>query len=189
MPIPAGPNSASRCIGLDEFVRRFPRGLPRPEAELSQIGREQFGPILSRPGRLGLLVAALRADRALAHCRGAGAPRRHRREPQRMQGKLDARRPAAGRSRSPPRRTASTGSPAAACCWSTTRPARCHPTRDRQAGFAPQLPLEGAILRDGGFKGLRGSAAALEYWRLSGGDPAGERCPIAGGDRGALIDR
>ena len=58
-----------------------------------------------------------------------------------------------------------------------------------QTGFAPQLPLEGAILRSGGFKGVSGSAAALEYWRLSGGEPAGERCPIDADDPGALIDR
>ena len=58
-----------------------------------------------------------------------------------------------------------------------------------QAGFAPQLPLEGAILRGGGFKGVNGSPTALEYWRLSGGEPAGERCPIDAGDPGALIDR
>jgi ATP-dependent helicase/nuclease subunit B len=58
-----------------------------------------------------------------------------------------------------------------------------------QTGFALQLPLEGAILRGGGFKGVSGSPAALEYWRLSGGEPAGERCRIDPGDPGALIDR
>ena len=40
-----------------------------------------------------------------------------------------------------------------------------------------QLPLEGAIARDGSFDGLSGAAAALEYWRLPGGDPAGEPLP------------
>src|SRR5439155_10116745 len=36
---------------LAEFVRRHPRGLPATaEAELIEIGREVFGPILSRPG-------------------------------------------------------------------------------------------------------------------------------------------
>ena len=58
-----------------------------------------------------------------------------------------------------------------------------------QAGFALQLPLEGAILSGGGFNGVNGSPAALEYWRLSGGEPAGERCQIDAGDPGALIDR
>ena len=30
---------------------------------------------------------------------------------------------------------------------------------------------------------------ALEYWRLSGGDPPGERCPIDRSDAGGLIAR
>jgi ATP-dependent helicase/nuclease subunit B len=63
------------------------------------------------------------------------------------------------------------------------------PAKAVQAGFAPQLPLEGSILRDGGFAGLSGAATGLEYWRLSGGEPAGERRPIDAGDPGALVDR
>src|SRR5205085_3912577 len=63
------------------------------------------------------------------------------------------------------------------------------PVKQVQTGFAPQLPLEGAILRGGGFEGVSGSPVALEYWRLSGGEPAGERCLIDAGDPGALIDR
>jgi ATP-dependent helicase/nuclease subunit B len=43
-------------------------------------------------------------------------------------------------------------------------------------GVAPQLTLEGAILRNGGFPGIaRGaSLAELTYVRLTGGEPAGE---------------
>ncbi|MBV9374672.1 MAG: PD-(D/E)XK nuclease family protein, partial [Alphaproteobacteria bacterium] len=63
------------------------------------------------------------------------------------------------------------------------------PPKQLQAGYALQLPLEGAILRGGGFKGLSGSPAELEFWRLSGGEPAGNRCPIDAGDPDALIDR
>ncbi|WP_420403708.1 double-strand break repair protein AddB [Nisaea sp.] len=44
------------------------------------------------------------------------------------------------------------------------------------AGYSPQLPLEALILSMGGFEGVpEGAVEALEYWRLSGGDPAGER--------------
>ena len=57
-----------------------------------------------------------------------------------------------------------------------------------EAGFAPQLPLEGAILEHGGFAAAHGTATGLEYWRLTGAEPAGERRPIDGGDAGALID-
>lgn len=42
------------------------------------------------------------------------------------------------------------------------------------AGYAPQLPLEGAILKQGGFRGIPAAPlAALSYWRLTGRDPAG----------------
>ena len=55
-------------------------------------------------------------------------------------------------------------------------------------GFAVQLPLEGAIAGAGGFAGVSGRPAALEYWRLSGGEPAGERKPLGEADPGALIN-
>ena len=50
---------------------------------------------------------------------------------------------------------------------------------DVNAGFAPQLPLEGAILKAGGFPGLVAAPPTdLVYWRLDGGDPAGEEKSI-----------
>ena len=46
--------------------------------------------------------------------------------------------------------------------------------REILAGYAPQLPLTGAILSEGGFPGFPAQApAALSHWRLSGGDPPG----------------
>ena len=46
-------------------------------------------------------------------------------------------------------------------------------------GFAPQLPLEAAMARRGGFgPALQDRIAGLEYWQLSGRDPAGECKPI-----------
>ena len=54
--------------------------------------------------------------------------------------------------------------------------------REVAAGFAPQLPLEAAIAEAAGFAGVaRAPVSTLEYWRLKGGDPAGERTP-AGDD-------
>tara|TARA_R110001583_G_scaffold179320_2_gene335962 strand:- start:55189 stop:58431 length:3243 start_codon:yes stop_codon:yes gene_type:complete len=42
-------------------------------------------------------------------------------------------------------------------------------------GFAPQLPLEGAIAEQGGFNDVdKGPPASYAFWKLSGGDPAGE---------------
>jgi ATP-dependent helicase/nuclease subunit B len=59
--------------------------------------------------------------------------------------------------------------------------------KEIESGFAPQLPLEGAILRDGSFAGVTGGPAALEYWRLSGGVPPGQRRPIGDSDPSTLI--
>jgi ATP-dependent helicase/nuclease subunit B len=48
-------------------------------------------------------------------------------------------------------------------------------------GIAPQLTLEAAILRGGGFRGLAAGAflAELVYVRLKGGDPAGKAAAVA----------
>jgi ATP-dependent helicase/nuclease subunit B len=174
---------------LDKFVRRFPRGLPdNAEAELLRIGRERFGPILSRPGAWAFwwprferiarwLVAADRARRSdvvesLSECEGRWTVDSHG-GPFTITAKADRiDRLVEGGVLLVDYKTGAVPS-----------------AKTVQAGFAPQLPLEGAILRDGGFSGVRGAPAALEYWRLSGGRPAGERCVIDGGDPGGLIDR
>ncbi len=54
-------------------------------------------------------------------------------------------------------------------------------TREIELGFAPQLPLEAAIAEAGGFAGIEaGGVAELAFWRLAGGDPAGEEKPVKG---------
>jgi ATP-dependent helicase/nuclease subunit B len=49
-----------------------------------------------------------------------------------------------------------------------------------RTGLAPQLTLEAAILRRGGFPGIAKGALIVElaYVVVKGGDPAGESCPI-----------
>jgi ATP-dependent helicase/nuclease subunit B len=49
-----------------------------------------------------------------------------------------------------------------------------------RTGLAPQLTLEAAMLRNGGFAGIAagGSVAELLYVQLKGGDPAGDPKPI-----------
>jgi ATP-dependent helicase/nuclease subunit B len=60
--------------------------------------------------------------------------------------------------------------------------------KDVELGFAPQLPLEAVIAQAGGFAGVPGQAvAALEFWRLSGGEPPGAIAPVKG-DTQALIE-
>ncbi|MBE9554429.1 MAG: PD-(D/E)XK nuclease family protein, partial [Proteobacteria bacterium] len=63
------------------------------------------------------------------------------------------------------------------------------PSQDEVAfGYAPQLPLEAAILAAGGFEGVgQGDTSELAYWRLSGGEPPGE-IRIVDGDPGALAE-
>jgi ATP-dependent helicase/nuclease subunit B len=47
--------------------------------------------------------------------------------------------------------------------------------KDVMAGLSPQLSLEAAMIREGAFPGIDpGEVAALSYWKLSGGDPAGK---------------
>ena len=49
------------------------------------------------------------------------------------------------------------------------------------AGYAPQLPLEGAMVAAGGFPGISAQVPdLLEFWRLTGRDPAGEQQPVKG---------
>jgi ATP-dependent helicase/nuclease subunit B len=49
-----------------------------------------------------------------------------------------------------------------------------------RSGLAPQLTLEAAMLRSGGFAGIAANSSITElaYVRLKGGQPAGERCVI-----------
>ena len=57
------------------------------------------------------------------------------------------------------------------------------------AGLSPQLPLEAAMIRAGAFEGIDpGDIAALTYWKLSGGDPAG-KISVAGDNPGNLAEQ
>jgi ATP-dependent helicase/nuclease subunit B len=174
---------------LDAFYRRFPQGMPdNAEEELLRIGREQFGPILSRPGAWAFWwprfarianwlvnlerVRRLGITESLSECEGSWTLQ-GRTGPFTITAKADRiDRLAEGGFLLVDYKTGSVPS-----------------AKQVQTGFAPQLPLEGAILRGGGFKGVNGSPARLEYWRLSGGEPAGERCQIEAGDPASLIDR
>jgi ATP-dependent helicase/nuclease subunit B len=61
--------------------------------------------------------------------------------------------------------------------------------KDVEAGLAPQLLLEAAMALDGGFgPDLRGTAATLLYWRLSGGLDPGESVPLYRKNPGQIPD-
>jgi ATP-dependent helicase/nuclease subunit B len=187
----ADPNRADLGMAihatLDEFVHRYPRELPvRAEAELLEIGRAHFGALLSRPGAWAFwwprfarivdwLLTVERAYRfeileSLSEREGSlTLPARG--GPFTLTGKADRiDRLVAGGFRLVDYKTGSLPQ-----------------KKEVKGGFAPQLPLEGAILRDGSFGEVTGTPVALEYWRLSGGVPAGQRWSIADDDPDKLI--
>ncbi|MCW5698795.1 MAG: double-strand break repair protein AddB, partial [Rhodospirillales bacterium] len=56
--------------------------------------------------------------------------------------------------------------------------------KDIEAGYSPQLPLEAAIARAGGFPDIPANAvASLEYWRLRGGATGGETKVVRDADK------
>jgi ATP-dependent helicase/nuclease subunit B len=174
---------------LARFIGRHPRDLPLfAEDELIAIGRECFAPYLSRPG-----AWAFWWPRFVRIANWFVAEERERRR-----GLLDSRAEREGR--------LVLAAPAGLFTITAVadridrladgglalidyKTGALPSKREIDDAVAVQLPLEGAIARDGSFDGLSGAIAALEYWRLPGGNPAGQRCPIAGADAPALIDR
>jgi ATP-dependent helicase/nuclease subunit B len=191
-PLDADPDRADLGIAihgaLAEFVRHFPRALPvHAELDLLEIGRRHFGPLLSRPGAWAFwwprferiarwFVAEERTRRAdlvesVSECKGGlvvdapGGPftiaATADRIDRRASGELEVIDYKTG---AVPRKL------------------------EIEAAIAVQLPLEGAIARAGGFGLAAAPVAALDHWRLGGGNPAGKREP-ASDDPAALIDR
>jgi len=173
---------------LAAFIRRFPRELPADaEAELLAIGRRHFGALLSRPGAWAFwwprferivrwLVREERMHRratieSFGECSGSLILRGFPGGPFEVTAKAD-------------RIDRLTSGGFLLIDYKTG----AVPTkRTLQAGFAPQLPLEAAILRDGSFGRVSGTPVALEYWKLGGRVPAGQRYPIDDGNPGVLI--
>ena len=180
---------------LAKFIERHPHDLPATaEAELIEIGRGAFGAILSRPG-----VWAFWWPRFERIARWFVAEERVRRvgitqSLSERWGRLVIAVPAGpftiGALADRVDRLQS-GDLVLIDYKTGALPQK----REIDNAIAVQLPLEGAIARDGNFDGLgdgaavSGRPAALEYWRLPGGEPAGIIHPIAGGDPAALIDR
>ena len=63
------------------------------------------------------------------------------------------------------------------------------PRRELLSGLSPQLPLEGLILREGGFSEISAQTRSqLKYIQLTGGDPPGKEI-ILEEDTDALITK
>ena len=188
----ADPNRADLGIAIHQalarFVERYPGPLPLlPEVELRQIGEEAFGPHLSRPGvwgfwwprfeRIARWFLAGERERRIALTASAGECR----------GSLMVDAPAG-----PFTITAiadridrrSDGGLVLIDYKTGAVPT----TAEIDNAIAVQLPLEAAIARAGGFPDIAGTPDTLEYWRLSGRDPAGQISRVGGDDPAALID-
>jgi ATP-dependent helicase/nuclease subunit B len=175
---------------LAEFIRRFPRELPvDPVSELLEIGHRRFGPMLSRPGVWAFwwprferiarwLVPEETAHRAttiesFGELSGSLVLRDLPGGPFELIAKADR----IDRLRSD------------GFLLIDYKTGSLPSKKEIHSGFAPQLQLEGAILRDGAFGGVSGNPAALEYWKLGGRAPAGQRRPIDDGDPRVLVNR
>jgi ATP-dependent helicase/nuclease subunit B len=191
-PLDADPDRADLGIAVHKalavFVRRHPYAPPaHGEDELLEIGRSAFGELLSRPGAWAFwwprferiakwFIAEERRRRpTLVECLSE------------VRGELVVSAP---------------GGPFVITAIADRldrlaegelvlidyKTGAVPAAREIEAAIAVQLPLEGAIAEAGGFGAPGAPVAALEHWRLGGGNPAG-KCHPASDDPAALIAR
>src|SRR5579859_239272 len=182
-PLDADPGLAERGTfihdALDRFVRED-RAVADPLAHLIAIGREVFGEALARPGvwafwwprflRIAGWFIQTEIDRrpwildSFTECRGelsfetTGGRFM-------LQGKAD-------------RIDLLRDGSAALIDYKTGGVPK---PEEVLLGYAPQLPLEAAMLAEGGFGAVPARAVSeLAFWRLTGNDPAAEISPAGG---------
>ena len=189
-PIDADPGAADRGNmihdALDSFVRRYPDTLPDDmRAALTEAGEAAFGDALALPGVWAFwwpryrtvadwfasVERAYRQDIAATHTEVMGALE--------IAGPAGAFRLIAKADRVD---FLHDGTLSIIDYKTGATPGKT----EIALGFAPQLPLEAALAMEGGFEGVPAApVSCLEFWRLSGGDPPGQRLP-AGDDVGVL---
>lgn len=184
-PLEADPGAADRGMfvhdALDQFMRENKGELP-PDAfeRLVRCGRAAFGDALTRPA-----VRAFWWPRFLRIARWFLVQESERRprvleSATEVRGLLELAGPAGPfvLTATADRIDRIDGDGSAIIDYKTGLPPS---ERQVDLGYAPQLPLEAAILAEGGFEGVApDTASELAYWRLSGGDPAGEIRRIKG---------
>ncbi len=178
-PIDADPGAADYGsmvhLALERFVRLYPQALPpEAEAKLLAIGRDVFAEAVASPalwafwwprfvaiaGWVTAKEASRRPDVAMAHAEVKGAleiiaPG----GPFTLIAKAD-------------RVDVLRDGTLALIDYKTGQPPSA---KEVAAGYAPQLPLEAAIARFGGFAGVKAAEPSrLLYWRLKGGEAGGE---------------
>ncbi len=178
-PLDADPGAADRGLiihaALANFLRAYPKRLPEDAVvKLVAAGRESFGTALARPGvwafwwprflRIAAWVAAQEVqrrpvlDEILSEITGKlvlDGPK----GPFEITGRADrVERRRDGMIALIDYKTGATPS-----------------GTEVAQGYAPQLPLEAMMIEQGGFTAVAaGLVGELAYWRLTGGDPAGE---------------
>ncbi|WP_022732722.1 double-strand break repair protein AddB [Thalassospira lucentensis] len=157
---------------LDQFIARHPDHLPPDgEQELLIIGRDVFKPLAARPGLWAFWWP--RFERIAKWFIQTEATRRGdvRKSYTEQSGTLDTPSGFQVYARAD-RIDALRDGGIAIIDYKTGAP----PSQgDVANGFAPQLPLEAAIAEKGGFGDVpAGPPASMAFWKLSGGDPAGE---------------
>ena len=178
-PLEADPTAADRGTvihqALDRFVRETADGLPDDaEARLLVLGRELFSSALAHP-----VVHAFWWPRFERIARWFVACERERRAnvvASVTEGKgqlvVPARQGDFTLTAYADRIDRLRGGGCEVIDYKTGQPPS---RRDLETGYAPQLPLEAAMVAAGAFPGIPAEPVrSISFWRLSGGEPAGE---------------
>lgn len=195
-PIDAPPGAADRGIiihaVLDRFLREAMRG-PLPAdavARLEEIGEEEFAAYNDRPA-----VRSFWWPRFRAVARWFVIQESQRRaqgiEPLAVETKGEMVIVAGGRDHViTARADRIDGRPdgyAIVIDYKTGTPPK---KAQMEAGYRPQLPLEGAMIAKGGFKDVAARPiGAIEVWQLKGGQPAGQITAFGDSDAARLVDQ
>ncbi len=167
---------------LDKFTAAHPRQLPPDaEAHLIELGRREFGRLLAQPGIWAFWWP--RFERIAGWFVEAESQRRAGVDVtlSEVQGRLELDAPGGAFTLTAiaDRIERLAGGGIGIGDYKT---GAIPSAKEVAAGFSPQLPLEAAIAIAGGFEGIAaGEVTALDYWRLTGAEPAGE-VRSAGGD-------
>ncbi|MFD1381144.1 double-strand break repair protein AddB [Fodinicurvata halophila] len=182
-PLDADPSLAERGTLihriLERFVCKWPRELPAdPAAELLAIGEEEFADLRAWPGLYAFWMPRFRR---IAQWVGAAEARRRAelgdgRILAEVQGRLELPGGFQLTAKADRIECRATRGLALLDYKTGTLPSK----KAVHSGLAPQLPLEAAIARAGGFEEVPAdSVEALVFWRLSGDEAAGTEADIA----------